>query len=122
MISVEEALRRITGAFRPLAVETIGLSEALGRVLAEDVVARVTQPPAAVSAMDGYAVRAADVTEVPAVLTQVGEAPAGGAYAGTLAAGLRLGPGPRPQLPHRCRRDRSAARSGNGAYPRVDER
>ncbi len=87
MISVEEALRRITAAFQPLAVETVGLGEALGRVLAEDVMARVTQPPAAVSAMDGYAVRAADVTQVPAVLTQVGEAPAGGAYEGTLAAG-----------------------------------
>jgi molybdopterin molybdotransferase len=87
MISVEEALRRITSAFRPLAVETVGLGEALGRVLAEDVVARVTQPPAAVSAMDGYAVRAADVAEVPAVLTEVGEVPAGGAYEGTLAGG-----------------------------------
>ena len=40
MISVEQALARITGAFRPLAVETVGLGEALGRVLAEDVVAR----------------------------------------------------------------------------------
>ena len=78
MISVEEALRRITGAFRPLAVETVGLGEALGRVLAEDVVARVTQPPAAVSAMDGYAVRAVDVAEVPVVLTEVGEAPCRG--------------------------------------------
>jgi molybdopterin molybdotransferase len=87
MISVEEALRRITSTFQPLAVETVGLGEALGRVLAEDVVARVTQPPVAVSAMDGYAVRAADVAAVPAVLSEVGEAPAGGAYEGTLEAG-----------------------------------
>jgi molybdopterin molybdotransferase len=87
MISVEEALARITAAFGPLAVETVSLGEALGRVLAEDVVARVTQPPAAVSAMDGYAVRAADVAEVPVVLTEVGEAPAGGCYEGTLKAG-----------------------------------
>jgi molybdopterin molybdotransferase len=87
MISVEEALARITGAFRPLAVETVGLGEALGRVLAEDVVARVTQPPAAVSAMDGYAVRAADLAAVPAILTEIGEAPAGGAYEGTVEAG-----------------------------------
>ena len=87
MISVEEALARITGAFGPLAAETVGVGEALGRVLAEDVVARVTQPPAAVSAMDGYAVRAADVAEIPAVLTEVGEAPAGGCYEGTVEAG-----------------------------------
>ncbi len=87
MISVEEALARITAAFRPLAVETLGLGEALGRVLAEDVVARVTQPPHAVSAMDGYAVRAADVAAVPVTLEEVGEAPAGGAYEGTLEAG-----------------------------------
>jgi molybdopterin molybdotransferase len=87
MISVEEALARITAAFRPLAVETVGLGEALGRVLAEDVVARVTQPPAAVSAMDGYAVRAADLAAVPAILTEIGEAPAGGAYEGTVEAG-----------------------------------
>jgi molybdopterin molybdotransferase len=85
MISVEEALARITAAFRPLAVETLGLGEALGR--AEDVVARVTQPPHAVSAMDGYAVRAADVAAVPVTLEEVGEAPAGGAYEGTLEAG-----------------------------------
>ena len=87
MISVEEAFGRITSAFRPLAVETVGLSDALGRVLAEDVVARVTQPPRAVSAMDGYAVRAADVAAVPATLTQVGEAPAGGAYRGSVGPG-----------------------------------
>jgi molybdopterin molybdotransferase len=87
MISVEQALARITAAFGPLAVETVGLGEALGRVLAEDVVARVTQPPAAVSAMDGYAVRAADVAKVPVVLSEVGEAPAGGCYEGRLEAG-----------------------------------
>ena len=84
MISVEEALTRITGAFQPLAVETVGLDEALGRVLAADVTARVSQPAKAVSAMDGFAVRAADVAQVPATLDVVGEAPAGGAYDGTL--------------------------------------
>ncbi|MHA1536032.1 MAG: molybdopterin molybdenumtransferase MoeA, partial [Alphaproteobacteria bacterium] len=54
MIPVAEALARITGAFAPLAAEQVGLSNALGRVLAEDVVSRGTQPPGAVSAMDGY--------------------------------------------------------------------
>ncbi|HEX6092862.1 MAG TPA: molybdopterin molybdenumtransferase MoeA, partial [Dongiaceae bacterium] len=68
MITVEEARARILAAFAPLAAEQIALTDGLGRVLAEDIVARVTQPPAAVSAMDGYAVRAADVTKVPVQL------------------------------------------------------
>ncbi|MDJ0942091.1 MAG: molybdopterin molybdotransferase MoeA [Kiloniellales bacterium] len=87
MISVEEALARILGAFSPLPAETVGLTEALGRVLAEDVTAALTQPPHDVSAMDGYAVRAADLTEVPIDLEVVAE----------IAAGTRrdeaLGPG-----------------------------
>jgi molybdopterin molybdotransferase len=87
VISVSEALERILAAFSPLPAETVALPDALGRVLAADIRARVTQPPADVSAMDGYAVRAADVAEVPAVLRRVGEAPAGREYAG------RLGPG-----------------------------
>jgi molybdopterin molybdotransferase len=61
--------------------------QGLGRVLAEDAAARVTQPPADVSAMDGYAVRAADVAKVPARLKVVGQAPAGGSYEGTLRPG-----------------------------------
>jgi molybdopterin molybdotransferase len=87
MISVEEALGRVTAAFSPLGTEIVPLGDALGRVLAEDVRARLTQPPVAVSAMDGYAVRSADVAEVPASLRRVGEAPAGGAYASTLRPG-----------------------------------
>ncbi|HJS33509.1 MAG TPA: gephyrin-like molybdotransferase Glp [Alphaproteobacteria bacterium] len=87
MISVEEAKRRILAAFSPLAPETVALIDALGRVLAEDVVARVTQPPVAVSAMDGYAVRAADVIKVPVTLRQIGVAPAGAAFAGTVGPG-----------------------------------
>ena len=87
MISVEEARARMTGAFQPVSAETVGLAEGLGRVLAEDLVARVTQPPAAVSAMDGYAVRAADVAEAPITLTQIGKAPAGSAYNGLVGPG-----------------------------------
>ena len=87
MISVEEALARITGAVGPLPAETLGLNEALGRVLAEDVLARATQPPADVSAMDGYAVRAEDLAEVPVRLSVRGEIPAGGRFEGTLGAG-----------------------------------
>ena len=87
MISVEEALRRITGAFRPLAPETVSLADALGRVLAEQVTARIDQPPKAVSAMDGYAVRAKDLRQVPTTLAVIGSAPAGGAYDGCVGAG-----------------------------------
>ncbi len=87
MISVEEALGRVLAAFAPLPAETVGLGAALGRVLAEPLVARVSQPPQAVSAMDGYAVRAADVARVPTVLTQVGEAPAGRAFEGEIGPG-----------------------------------
>ncbi len=87
MISVEEAQSRILQAVAPLGRETVSLAQAAGRVLAEEVAARVTQPPAALSAMDGYAVRAEDVATVPATLTVIGEAPAGRAFAGTVDAG-----------------------------------
>ena len=87
MISVDEARTRICGAFAPLATEMVAVTEAAGRVLSGDLAARRTQPPSAVSAMDGYAVRAADVERVPAKLKVVGEAPAGGAFAGTVGEG-----------------------------------
>ena len=87
MLSVAEARARICAAFSPVGIEQVGLMDALGRVLAEDAVARVTQPPAAVSAMDGYAVRAADVAVVPARLRVVGQAPAGGAHQARVMAG-----------------------------------
>jgi molybdopterin molybdotransferase len=53
MISVQEALDRILKTFAPLPAETVSVAEAFGRVLAADLTARVTQPPHAVSAMDG---------------------------------------------------------------------
>lgn len=87
MIPVEEAIARIVRAFEPLPPETVALDDALGRVLAEDARARLTQPPVAVSAMDGYAVRSAEVEKTPVRLRLVGAAPAGGAYEGTLGPG-----------------------------------
>jgi len=87
MLSVDEARARILSAFETLAAEDVSLDRALHRVLAEDVASLRTQPPTPVSAMDGYAVQAADVAKVPATLRIVGEAPAGGAYAGTVRAG-----------------------------------
>lgn len=87
MLSVEEAQRRILAAARPTPAEQISLADAHGRVLCEDLAARRTQPPSAVSAMDGYAVRAQDVAKVPAALRIVGYAPAGGAHEGVLGPG-----------------------------------
>ena len=91
MIPVAEALARIVAAFSPLPSETVSIAEAFGRVLASDVTARVTQPPHAVSAMDGYAVRAADVAPVkpgvPVTLEVIGAVPAGGLFDGTLGPG-----------------------------------
>ena len=87
LMPVDEALRRIVDALEPVAIEQVPLAAARGRVLAQDVVARRTQPPFDASAMDGYAVRAADVTEAPVTLDVVGSAPAGGAYDGVVGPG-----------------------------------
>ena len=85
MISVEEAVARITRAFAPLACETVPIADAAGRVLAEDAVAKLDQPPHPMSAMDGYAVRVRDA-HPGAELSIIGEAPAGRPFAGTLGA------------------------------------
>src|SRR5438067_11572242 len=87
MISVEEARARLLAPLEPLPPEQISLADSVGRVLAEDLAARRTQPPFAVSAMDGYAVRAEDVAKVPATLKIIAEIPAGAGFGG------RLGPG-----------------------------
>ena len=72
---------------RALPAETVALNDALGRVLTEDVIALRTQPPAAVSAMDGYAVRAADVAQAPVTLKLIGEVAAGHPFDGEVRAG-----------------------------------
>jgi molybdopterin molybdotransferase len=86
MISVEVALERVLAGCRPTAPEMVALPAALGRVLAEGVAARVAHPPLDVSAMDGYAVRAADLT-APARLAVIGESAAGHPFDGSLAPG-----------------------------------
>ncbi len=87
MISVEDARNNILKAIRPVSTETVPLAQASGRLLAEDVTARRTQPPSDMSAMDGYAVKASDAASVPATLRVVGEAPAGGSYDKTVQSG-----------------------------------
>ena len=86
LLPVDEARARILAALSPTAAETIALSEAAGRVLARPVLARLTQPPAAVSAMDGYALRAADGV-LGAKLAVIGAAPAGHPFAGVVGPG-----------------------------------
>ena len=86
MISVEEARARILAGLTPTPVETIGLSAAWNRVGATRVTARLTQPPADVSAMDGYALRAVDGT-LGARLDVIGAAPAGHPFPGTVGPG-----------------------------------
>jgi molybdopterin molybdotransferase len=87
LLPVEEARARILAGVRPLAGERVALAEALGRTLAADLVARRDQPPCAVSAMDGYAVRAADIGRVPATLALVGAASAGRASSRSVGRG-----------------------------------
>jgi molybdopterin molybdotransferase len=87
VISVEEAQGRLLMRLDRLPAEQIALSDGLGRILAEDLAARRTQPPFAVSAMDGYAVRAADLAAVPATLRIVAEVPAGAGFGGQVGPG-----------------------------------
>jgi molybdopterin molybdotransferase len=87
MISVSDARRRICEAMPVMPAEQIALADAFGRVLAENLSARRTQPPNAVSAMDGYAVRAADVAKLPAELKIIAEIPAGQSFDGSVGAG-----------------------------------
>jgi molybdopterin molybdotransferase len=88
LLPVDEALARIlAGASAPLGAQSVPLAGARGRTLAADLAARRTQPPVAVSAMDGYAVQAADLAQIPAKLSIVGVSAAGHGFAGTIGAG-----------------------------------
>ena len=87
LLPVAEAIARIVAGVEPLPSETVPLLEAGGRTLAEPLIAARTQPPFPASAMDGYAVRAADVASAPATLKLIGESAAGKRFAGVLGAG-----------------------------------
>ncbi len=84
MISVDEALGLIAEHKLTLGQEEIVLQEALGRTLAKDVSSRLTQPPADVSVMDGYALRNAKLDEQYEI---VGESRAGEPFTGEIGAG-----------------------------------
>ncbi|MCK1292319.1 gephyrin-like molybdotransferase Glp [Bradyrhizobium sp. 30] len=87
LMPVSDALAAVLAGAEPLPEEMISLDEAYHRVLARDVVARRTQPPQAMSAMDGYAVRAADAATIDSELTVIGEVAAGRPFEGTVGAG-----------------------------------
>jgi len=87
LLSVADALARVLNGVEPLPSEHAPLVEADGRVLAADIAALRTQPPADLSAMDGYAVRAADVASAPVTLKIAGEVAAGRPFAGEVHRG-----------------------------------
>jgi molybdopterin molybdotransferase len=84
---VAEALQRVLADASALPAQAVALDDALGRVLTQDMAALRTQPPAAVSAMDGYAVRGADVAQAPVKLKLIGEVAAGHPFEGEVGAG-----------------------------------
>jgi molybdopterin molybdotransferase len=87
LMPVAEALAKVLAGVEPLPAEWAPLTDAHGRVLAADLAALRTQPPADVSAMDGYAVRGADVASVPARLMVIGDVAAGRPFSGEVGPG-----------------------------------
>jgi len=84
---VTDALAAILDGTKPLGEEMVALDAAHHRTLARDVAARRTQPPQAMSAMDGYAVRAADAADLKARLKVIGEVAAGRPFGRMVGAG-----------------------------------
>ena len=95
MIIVSAAIEIIERKMPKLGADRVAIEISVGRVLAEDIVADSDMPPFDRSQMDGYAVRAADTNDVPAVLKLVGESAAGRGWKGRLKAGeaVRIMPG-----------------------------
>jgi molybdopterin molybdotransferase len=87
LMPVADALAAILSGVEPMPEETVALDAAYHRILARDVAARRTQPPQAMSAMDGYAVRAADAADLTARLKVIGEVAAGRPFPRRVGAG-----------------------------------
>ena len=83
MIPVEEAQARLLSLASPLPPQTVPLEQAIGRYVAEDIIANRSQPAADLSAMDGYAIRFADL---PGPFSLVGESAAGTPFTGTIGS------------------------------------
>ena len=87
LLPVSEALQRILDGIEPPTVQTVSIYNAEDRVLARDLEARFTQPPFAASAMDGYAVRGADLGEPGTRLKMIGVSAAGHGLKQTVGPG-----------------------------------
>jgi molybdopterin molybdotransferase len=88
LLPVSDAKARLLANARPVdGIETLPLGDAAARVLASDIKARLTQPPFNSSAMDGYALNAADAPQIGSELTVIGSAAAGHAFEGNLGRG-----------------------------------
>jgi molybdopterin molybdotransferase len=94
LLRLEDALERMLAGVAPLTAESVQLRDALGRVLAADVTARITLPPWDNSAMDGFAVRSGDVASAvpdrPVSLRVIGEVAAGHPPTDTVTAGTAI--------------------------------
>ena len=90
LLSVAEARARVLAGSEPRGSERVPLSEALARTLAAPLVAQRTQPPFPASAMDGFALRAADLATLPAQLKVIGESAAGHGFAGLIRRGAAV--------------------------------
>lgn len=90
MLTVEEAQARVMAEVEIGAAEDVAFDDAYGRVLREDLLATDDAPAADNSAMDGYAVRAADIAEAPVTLPVTGDIPAGRAPNTVLGAGTAM--------------------------------
>jgi molybdopterin molybdotransferase len=86
-LSVADAQACVLAHAAPCACEIVKLEQSLGRVLAEEILANRDQPPYDVSAMDGFALRSADLSALPAVLTVIEDIKAGDLPVRTVAAG-----------------------------------
>lgn len=87
LLSFDEAFARMKAAVSPLGTEVVALEQALGRVLSEPIAARLTMPRQDVSAMDGYAMREADASDIPFQLPVCDEIAAGAAPGAVLCEG-----------------------------------
>jgi molybdopterin molybdotransferase len=87
MIGFDQAIEKVRSIAKPLGTEDVAVAEAAGRVLASPVVAQIDSPRCDVSAMDGYAVREADLQAFPVALSVAGESFAGAGWREPVAPG-----------------------------------
>src|SRR6202171_1886700 len=87
MIPVAEAIQIVTAQTQPSEPQRVYIADALGRILAENIIADTDLPPFDRAQMDGYAVRADDVANTPARLRIVGESSAGSGWHHEMKAG-----------------------------------